>query len=197
MSPLIFESAPLPFTFCIVAVHELSQILRQIHIGKEGYPTRNFSVTVDNRGRVLNIHGGFQVRHELQTCTRSHISFMQMCLTTLNINSQGSWNDKSTIAFDDILKNMSSNPLFTETEFQLLDEHGNPFTVKGLWALVDGGYQPLPCLINPFKFPSGTDHMRWSEWAGMHRNNTIPYHITFSFFLTTSHILLFHQHIPP
>ena len=67
----------------------------------------------------------------------------------------GTWNDKSLILFDDLIKNIHEGKLLADKEFELLklDKEGNVVenTYIGVWFLVDNGYLDWSTTVPPMK----------------------------------------------
>ena len=80
----------------------------------------------------------------------------------------GTWNDKSLILFDDLIKNIHEGKLFANNEFKLfeLDKDGNvvEITYLGVWFLVDNGYLDWSTTVPPMNNPLTFEEIRFSEW---------------------------------
>ena len=89
--------------------------------GKEGFPTLAWNCGVDRNGICTHISG-------------PHL---------------GARNDKTIALVDELIQTLHNNlnQLFSDYVFGLTDEHGFLQRLKGVYALVDGGYHFWRCLI--------------------------------------------------
>ena len=80
----------------------------------------------------------------------------------------GTWNDKTLIIFDDLIKSVHDGKLMKDNEFELLelDKDGNLISIKysGVWFLVDNGYLDWSTMVPPMKDPISYEEIRFSEW---------------------------------
>ena len=74
----------------------------------------------------------------------------------------GSYNDK-TITYNCKLCQKIERGMLKNVEGILIDEHGIPTKCKGGYLIVDGGYNSLQFLINPFSVHAGVAETVWSE----------------------------------
>lgn len=84
---------------------------RRSYTGKEGFPTLAYECTVDHSGRLL-------------ACTRGF---------------PGAQNDKTIVRFDGFVRELKVG-MYKDIEYTLTDAAGQPYKVKGLYTIVDGGY---------------------------------------------------------
>ena len=107
---------------------------------KLAVPSRNFNTTVAHTRQILGT-----------TC-----------------GHPGTWNDKTLILFDDLIRGVQDGKYLSENEFNLLelDEEGNEIevTYKGAWFIVDNGYLNWSCTVPPLKNPTTYQEIRFSEW---------------------------------
>jgi hypothetical protein len=113
-------------------VHWLNcpEILKNLCIGKEGYPTLAFQVMVDHSKMIRHVSVScFGAFNDINIC---HVD---------------------TIVRDDVngLLTADGNErnLYKDIEFVVYDEHGQPITIKGVYLITDGGYEPLAIFVNP------------------------------------------------
>lgn len=129
---IVSEYALLGFPGCIgstdcvhIAWDRCPYKLRFEYTGKAHYPTVSFEVTCTHSRRILACSKGFP----------------------------GSTNDKTIATFDEFIQGMKNGKLFGDCEFKVMvGENGEEEILKGLYLLVDNGYQKWRCLINPDKF---------------------------------------------
>ena len=110
---------------------------RSIHKGKEGYPTLSYEVTVDHSKRII-------------ACTQGH---------------PGARNDKTIVKFDGFVSSIHDGTLYSDVEYELLDEEGVPKPQKGAYLIVDGGYHKWKCMQCPMKHTSKMKEALWSKWV--------------------------------
>ena len=103
---------------------------RALYAGKEGYPTIGYQ---------------FHCGHNRQIFWHSPQGF------------PGARNDKTVVRYDDFLKEIKSNPLYSEREYQLLVQPGISETAKGVHTLCDGGYHRWNTTICGAKHTSDPD----------------------------------------
>ena len=111
-------------------------------------------------------HKGFKLatpsRNYNATVTHSH----QIIGTTCGV--PGSWNDKTMILFDELIRGVNEGRHYSNNEFKLfeLDENKEEVevTYKGAWFIVDNGYLNWSCTVPPMKNPMSYEEIRFSEW---------------------------------
>ena len=103
---------------------------RALYAGKEGYPTIGYQ---------------FHCGHNRQIFWHSPQGF------------PGARNDKTVVRYDDFLKEIQSNPVYSEREYQLLVQPGISETAKGVHTLCDGGYHRWNTTICGAKHTSDPD----------------------------------------
>ena len=111
------------------------------HTGhKLGIPSRTYNVTVTHWRQIL-----------ATTC--GHPS---------------TWNDKTIVLFDDLIRGVNDGSIFGNNEFKLLerDSKGNvqEVTYVGAWFMVDNGYLAWSCTVPPIKDAVTYKYIRFSEW---------------------------------
>ena len=65
--------------------------------------------------------------------------------------------------YDTFIQVVNNGTLYGNVEYQLLDVHGVPYTVKGCWILCDGGYHKWRAMQCPVKIPIYQNEKEWSE----------------------------------
>ena len=107
---------------------------------KLGIPSRNYNATVTHSRQVLGT-----------TC-----------------GHPGTWNDKTIVMFDHLIRGVHEGELFSDNEFTLLelndDGEETEITYKGAWFIVDNGYLNWSCTVPPMKHPVTYEEIRFSEW---------------------------------
>lgn len=96
---------------------------KNMHNGKEGYPSRVFNVAVTHHGRVFSIAEG----------------------------QPGARNDKCIVRFDDLLINMREKGLFADLEWKYFDKDGVEHSQKGAYLISDNGYHQWVQFCCPIK----------------------------------------------
>jgi hypothetical protein len=109
--------------------------LRHRSTGKEGFPTRVFQISVNNRREIFSSTKGFD----------------------------GSSNDMTVTQYDPFLKALHNKQIYGEVEWELLNKDGVSETMKGLWSLVDGGYPDWIELICPVGATVDPEAAAWSR----------------------------------
>ena len=61
----------------------------------------------------------------------------------------GTYNDKTTVRFDNFVQSIHRDGVYETVSFTLLDAAGNPFTFWGMYLICDGGYHKWRCLQAP------------------------------------------------
>jgi hypothetical protein len=113
-------------------------------IGHKGFklaiPSRNYNATVTHARQILGT-----------TC-----------------GHPGTWNDKTVVLFDDLIKGVNEGKHYQDNEFSLFekDENGDVVKIKykGVWFIVDNGYLNWSCTVPPMKHPTSYQEIRFSEW---------------------------------
>ena len=126
-------------TDCVnIALSRCPHSLKNIHTGKDGYPTLGFNCTVNHHRRFL---------HVSRSCP-------------------GSWNDKCKVRFDQFCCNVREQELYKQIPFQVRTSTGEWVTRRGVYLIVDGGYHRWRILQCPLKQSSDKKeclHSRWLE----------------------------------
>ena len=112
-----------------------------IHKGfKLHRPSRGFNVTSNHGRKVLSSTKGFPA----------------------------TWNDKSIVLFDDLIRSVHDGELFQDFEFTLLEYNEQGMIVErtysGVWFIADNGYLPWSTTVPPYKHATSYKHIRFSEW---------------------------------
>ena len=111
-------------------------------------------------------HKGFKLAIPSRNYNATVSHWKQIMGTTFG--HPGTWNDKSLILFDDLIKNIHEGKLLADNEFKLLelDKEGNvvEITYIGVWFLVDNGYLDWSTTVPPMKNPLTFEEIRFSEW---------------------------------
>eukprot|EP00965_Chrysotila_dentata_P191562 6174604-Pleurochrysis_carterae.AAC.1 len=105
-----------------------------LHVGKEGYPTRAFNVAVGPTRRIFHVGP-------------SH---------------PGARNDKTMSKYDWYMQQLRSG-LYSQHAFNCFDKNGHLIEQKGLHAITDAGYCRWFCLMYPLRHPSTLKERRWSK----------------------------------
>ena len=108
--------------------------LANLATGKEGYPSVAYNVIADHKCRILATLPGVY----------------------------GSLNDKTIVRFDRFVEDVRSNPLFTESRFQVRTDAGMEM-VEGLWLLVDGGYHKWRALQSASNVINYPQYAAWRQ----------------------------------
>lgn len=107
---------------------------------KLAIPSRNYNATVTHSRQVLGT-----------TC-----------------GHPGTWNDKTLVLFDNLIRGVHEGDLYSDNEFTLLELNENneevEVTYKGAWFIVDNGYLNWSCTVPPMKHPITYEEIRFSEW---------------------------------
>ena len=111
-------------------------------------------------------HTGYKLaipsRNYNATVTHSH----QILGTTCG--HPGTWNDKTLIMYDELIRGVKEGGLYSKNEFKLfeLDQDKNEVevTYQGAWFIVDNGYLNWSCTVPPMKDPVSYQQIRFSEW---------------------------------
>eukprot|EP00965_Chrysotila_dentata_P210397 6185860-Pleurochrysis_carterae.AAC.2 len=103
---------------------------------KEGYPIRVYNVAVDHSRRILLV---------------------------IDHSHPGARNDEALVRFDDLIVGMKNDELYANVESEAQRADGSTKTIKGLDALLDGGYHTRRCLMCPGKMARQHDLQRCSK----------------------------------
>jgi len=111
------------------------------HLGhKLATPSRNYNATVTHSHQILGT-----------TC-----------------GHPGTWNDKTLIMYDDLIRGVKEGQHYSTNEFKLLeldkDKKEIEVTYQGAWFIVDNGYLDWSCTVPPMKNPVTYQEIRFSEW---------------------------------
>jgi hypothetical protein len=110
--------------------------LQSGYIGKEGIPTVAYEVFVTHDRWIMHASRGFP----------------------------GSWNDKTISRYDSFLSKLRDpNGPYANFSFELYTSATTKKRVKGLYAIVDGGYHKWRCLQCPFPDFRCLDGKGWSQ----------------------------------
>ena len=117
---------------------------KQLHTGKEKYPTVAWNVTVNHKRWIMSVTKGFY----------------------------GSYNDKTIVKYDNFLTSIHNKELYEDVKFNLRKRDGTILNLKGAWVLCDGGYHRWRCMQCPVKDGSSVEERRWSKWAESMRKDS-------------------------
>ena len=125
------------------------------HVGMQRCPAW---ATINHKGFKLAIPS----RNYNATVTHCH----QIMGTTFG--NPGTWNDKTLVLFDELIRGVHESKIFYDYEFSLyeLDSNNNIVEIvyKGAWFIVDNGYLDWSCTVPPMKHPVTYEEIRFSEW---------------------------------
>ena len=80
----------------------------------------------------------------------------------------GTFNDKTLVLFDELLRGVYEGKMFSDHEFTLYELDKNNTVIKvvyqGAWFVVDNGYLNWSCTVPPIKNPMSYEEIRFSEW---------------------------------
>ena len=110
---------------------------RQLHTGKEKYPTVAWNVTVNHRRWIMAVSKGFY----------------------------GSYNDNTIVKYDKFITDIHEKKKYQDVTFTLHKRNGEDSILKGAWILCDGGYHRWRCMQCPNRDGSSLAERRWSKWA--------------------------------
>lgn len=108
---------------------------RNMFVGKEGYPTIAFEVTVDHTTKIMG-------------CTVGHY---------------GSRNDKTIVRFDGFIRSIVDRQKYGDVQFKLRTSPDSSITEIGVYIIVDGGYHLWRVLQCPYKIASEEAEVWWSK----------------------------------
>jgi len=109
--------------------------LKVLATGKEGFPTLAFQAICAPNRKILY-------------CSTPYL---------------GSYND-ITITANDVFCQRIQEDILDGVRYKIVGEDGIPRWTTGGYLIVDGGYQPVSWLMNPFSSGCSADEKRWSEW---------------------------------
>ena len=115
--------------------------------------------------RLQRLHKGHKSKHPQRTYNAT-VNHLREILGTTS-GHPGSYNDKSTILYDEFIKDIKSGAILDDYEFELLERRdGKVIAVKyrGVWVVVDNGYHNWSVTVPPFTNSNRYDEIRWSEW---------------------------------
>ena len=125
------------------AAHPAPAKQQAIYIGKEGYPTLAFNVSVLNSREIV------------------HVAPWQ----------PGRQNDQTQGERDPLFRRLREGTLHPEITYKLYTADGKFAVHRGLYAIVDGGYHEWPCLVSPMKMVSADDAAMWTKRLESVRKN--------------------------
>ena len=108
---------------------------RSNHKGKEGSATLSYEVTVNHRKKII----------------------------ADTIGHPGCRNDKTVVKFDGFVTLIHDRGPYSDVEFDIKKYDGTITKGKGLYLIVDGGYQKWRCLQCPLKHTSIPKGALWSK----------------------------------
>ena len=110
---------------------------RNLFVGKEGFPTAAFEITVNFSRKIFAV-------------TSSH---------------PGSRNDKTIVKYDAFVCNIRDKRLFADVTYELLKDNSETgkTTERGAYLLTDNGYHLWRCLQCPIKHAFDDDEVQWSH----------------------------------
>jgi hypothetical protein len=137
------DFATLGLPGCVMAVDcthvksFVTHMMRNMHVGKEGFPTRSFILGCDYSRRILFTDPG----------------------------KPGTWSDVMQLLYQRQLCGVHSDGLGADYEWHVRDAQGMEQTRHGPWFLVDNGFVDWACLMCPFKLCSDMNKIIWSQWV--------------------------------
>lgn len=115
---------------------------------------------------AFNNHKGFKLAIPSRNYNATVTHWKQ--ILGITFGHPGTWNDKTLVLFDELIKSVHDGKLMEDEEFELfeLDKDGNVQTVlySGAWFLVDNGYLDWATTVPPIKNPVTYEEIRFSEW---------------------------------
>ena len=111
--------------------------------------------------RLKRVHTGHTSKH----ATRTYNLTANHCREILGTTSghPGSYNDKTTVLYDDCVCDIKSGAILNDYTFELLERQGGGvFTVKyhGVWIVVDNGYHNWSITVPPILNANRYDEIR-------------------------------------
>jgi hypothetical protein len=111
-------------------------------------------------------HKGFKLATPSRTYNATVTHACQILGTAFG--HPGTWNDKTVVLFDDLIRGVNEGRHYKNNEFSLYEknEDGEVIQVvyKGVWFIVDNGYLNWSCTVPPMKHPTSYQQIRFSEW---------------------------------
>ena len=111
-------------------------------------------------------HKGFKLAIPSRNYNATVTHYHQILGTTCG--HPGTWNDKTLVLFDELIRGVHEGKLYADHEFELyeLDSDNNQIqvTYQGAWFIVDNGYLDWSCTVPPMKHPITYEEIRFSEW---------------------------------
>ena len=115
---------------------------------------------------AFNNNKGFKLSVPSRNYNATVTHWRQIMGTTFG--HPGTWNDKTLVLFDDLIKNTHNGEWLEDKQFELLelDKDGNIVSIiyLGAWFLVDNGYLEWSTTVPPMKHPLTYEEIRFSEW---------------------------------
>ena len=109
--------------------------LSNLCTGKEGFPSLGYNMISDHRGRALALMPG----------------------------TYGSINDQTIVKYDQAVKMVKTEKLFTEYMYEVRNELGERSMEKGIYLIVDGGYLKWEVLQCGLKHSSEPGYSEWRK----------------------------------
>ena len=111
-------------------------------------------------------HKGFKLAIPSRTYNATVTHSRQILGTTCG--HPGTWNDKTIVLFDDLIRGVNEGKHYSDNEFTLFERNKDGKVVeviyKGVWFIVDNGYLNWSCTVPPMKHPTTYEQIRFSEW---------------------------------
>ena len=109
--------------------------------------------------------------HKLAIPSRNYnatVTHSRQILGTTSCGHPGTWNDKTLVLYDGLIRGVHEGELYSDNEFKLIelndDNEEVEVTYKGAWFIVDNGYLNWSCTVPPIKHPITYEEIRFSEW---------------------------------
>ena len=115
--------------------------------------------------RIQRIHKGFKTKHPTRTYNLTVNHRREILGSTLG--HPGSFNDKTVVLYDEFITDIKNRELLSDYEFELMEHRGEEVVsvkYRGVWIVVDNGYNNWSITVPPFSNSSRRDKIRWSEW---------------------------------
>lgn len=141
--------------------------LTNLCTGKEAFPTLSFQVVVDHARKI----------HHVSVSGFGSMNDINMCTVDVIVKDD----DKGLLDTSGQTRN-----LYKEVEFTVLDDYGQPTTIRGAYLITDGGYEPLSIFVNPNVGRSDRGSIVWSEFLEAIRKDV---ECTFGILKNRFHIL--------
>jgi hypothetical protein len=111
-------------------------------------------------------HTGFKLAIPSRNYNATVTHYHQILGTTCG--HPGTWNDKTLVLFDELIRGVHEGKLYSDYEFQLYELDANNkqrlVTYQGAWFIVDNGYLDWSCTVPPLKHPTTYEQIRFSQW---------------------------------